>query len=365
MIGKLARLTGGLAALAVAAMGTSAAQLQPGLMPEQGVLLLRNGQAIEGKITRAGQLYYVALANGEIRIKAADVELVCRDVEEGYHRKRAAMRSGSVGDHLELAEWCLRHGLSAQAGGELAAAARADPRHPMIGVLRRRLSLAVEPPKAPRPARPADSPPAASPEELARLVRGMPAGTVETFTGQIQPVLVNNCTGAGCHGPAAKTAFRLQRTPVGRPPGRLLTQRNLRATLQWVDKTNPSASRLLTAPIRPHGTARTAIFSHRQMAQYRRLVDWVHRVAQRPASEVPDTVVSPEQPAVRAMPAEPLDFDSPGPDSASRAGDRPGLLPHAKDPLAKPLPGRPVSPGGQFVPVDPFDPEIFNRRYFR
>ena len=361
MMRNLPQLVASVAIILAVTAAPRAQELDLG--PEPGVLLLRNGQVIEGKITRAGDLYYVTLPNGEIRIRAADVEFCCPNLEEGYRSKRAAVRLGNVHDHLELAQWSLRHGLFGHAGRELADALDADPTHPMIGVLERRLKMAMQPPATPpQPAKPSN--PAPSLEGLDRLVRGMPPGSVETFAERIQPLLMNNCTAAGCHGQGSETDFRLLRVPVGRPPSRRLTQRNLHATLQLIDREKPSASPLLTAPIRPHGTAKTAIFTDRQITQYRWMVDWVRRVAERPEPEVPATVAPQEKPPVRAMPAESGGFDSPRPE-ASHPADRQIVAEAVEKGL---LPLRPKVKRGaslpRFVPADPFDPEIFNRRFF-
>lgn len=377
MMGALWRSIASMATLAALTLGAAAQDLDLGPVPERGVLLLRNGHSIEGKITRAGELYYVTLPNGEIRIKAADVEFCCRNVEEGYRRKRAAIRAGDVQGHLRLAQWCLRQGLLDHAGGELADALRADPRHPMIGVLQRRLQMAMDPPA--KVARPTISDAAPStpsedglsirltPEDLDRLVRGLPPGSVETFQQTIQPVLMNNCTAAGCHGPGTETEFRLLRTPVGQPPSRLLTQRNLQATLQWADSEDPDASPLLTAPIRPHGAAKIAVFTSHQIGQYQRLVEWVRQVAERPAAKVPATVAQQGKPPVRAMPAEPTGFVSP-PSEKDGGGNpspdqRPTTKPDEEEPAVNHSPIKRGAPLPRFVPADPFDPEIFNRRY--
>ena len=362
-----------------------------GPVPQEGVLLLGNGEAIEGKISRVGELYYVALPGGQIRVKAAEVDFCCRSLDEAYQRKRASIRgthaswvptegwSGDVHAHLRLAQWCLRHGLLGCAGEELAAALEADPNHPMIAVLERRLKMAVEPPPQHAPAAPADQTP--SPEELDRLIRGMPPGAVETFTQTIQPLLVNHCGAAGCHGPQSQGQFRLLRAPLNRPASRRLTQRNLQAVLPWVNREDPAASPLLTAPIHPHGTAAKAVFGEGQVGQYQRMVDWVYLLAKRPAAEVPETVASKEQPPVRAMPAESPGLDSPPPKTPNTSDPQPADQQPADPQPADPQPAagtdsgqqKPTAPASSvqrgaplpvFVPVDPFDPEIFNRRYF-
>jgi hypothetical protein len=233
----------------------------------------------------------------------------------------------------------------------------------MIGVLERRLKMAMEPPSPrPPPAKPIC--PAPSAEELDRLVRGMPPGSVKTFTETIQPLLMNRCAASACHGPRSESGFRLVRIPSGRPPGRRLTQRNLHAVLPWVDREDPAASRLLTTPIRPHGTAKTAVFTNHQIAQYKRMVDWVYRVARVPTPELPATVAPKEQPPVRAMPAESRERDLPPQDVSAPSDQQSGADSGQQKP---PVLGPSVQRGAPlpvFVPVDPFDPEIFNRRFF-
>jgi hypothetical protein len=376
MFGRSRLLIAGVAALAAVAALTAAEEFGHGPAPQEGVVLLRNGEAIEGKISRVGELYYVAVARGEIRVKAAEVEFCCPSLEEGYREKRAAIQSGDVHAHLRLAEWCLRHNLLGPAGRELSAALEADPHHPMIGLLERRLQMAVEPPPQRLPSKPITQAP--SFEELDRLVRSMPPGSVETFTQTIQPLLLNHCGAAGCHGPQSHSEFRLLRIPLGRPPTRRLTQRNLQAVLAWVDREDPAASRLLTVPIRPHGTARKAIFSGGQAGQYKRMVDWVCLLSKRPGAGVPlpsqghvdalpnGRVASTEKPPVHAMPAEPPASQS-SPPKARGASDRQPATGSDSGSQEPAVQGPSVQRGAPlpiFVPVDPFDPEIFNRRFF-
>ncbi len=224
----------------------------PAAASDQGLLVLRNGEVIQGRITRDDDVYVVDVPDGQIRIKEKDVEVVCRDLEDGYRRKRAAIQVGNVHHHLELAQWCLHHNLLGPAAVELADATAADPRNPMIAVLQRRLSMALE------PATPATHKSAAagpSNDELDRMVRGLPQKAVETFTQSVQPVLLNECTGSGCHGSQWEGGMKLSRVAAGRPATRRITQRNLYSVLKYVDRDNPSASRLLTPP--PGRTARS------------------------------------------------------------------------------------------------------------
>jgi hypothetical protein len=331
--------------------------------PERGIIVLRNGQIIEGRITRAEGLYVVELSDGQIRIKAADVDLVCGSVEEGYQRKRAAIPVGNVQYHLELAQWCLRQGLLGPAAAELADAVAADPKHPMIGVMQHRLKTAQEPPPTAETTRSSASGP--SNDDLDRMIRGLPHGAVETFTQSVQPVLMNHCTSSGCHGPQSETGLRLLRAPAGKSASRRVTQRNLYSALQFIDRENPAASQLLSAASGPHGAARYAIFNEHQALQYKRMVDWANQLAHHPTSEAPATVTPSE---FGEPPAWFLSGSGPQPQSQEARKARPqpaaGQSVAARRGGARPAAKAPgeAAPASFNQPADPFDPELFNRR---
>ncbi len=180
----------------------------------QQLLLLHNGQALEGRISRSDDVYRVVLPNGEIRVKPSDVDLLCKDFEEAYQRKRAAIPVGSLRDHLDLAQWCQQHKLYDHAAAELADAATIAPDNPMVGFLQRRLRITLEPqPERPKAEIAADN--SLPNDELDRMIRGLPQKAVENFTQSVQPLLMNNCTASGCHGPQSESGLRLQRTDLG------------------------------------------------------------------------------------------------------------------------------------------------------
>ena len=331
---------------------------------DQQVLILRNGQTIEGRITQKEGVYVIDLSDGQIRVKAADVDLVCSGLEDGYRRKRAAIVSGDAHDHLELAQWCLRHGLLGSAAAELADAKTAEPNNPMIGALEHRLKMALEPPSATIASKSAPGP---SNDELDRMIRGLPRGAIESFTQSVQPVLMNHCATAGCHGPQSDKGLRLFRIPTGKSASRRITQWNLYSAILFVDRENPTASRLLTVPSGPHGTAKVAIFNEHQAAQYKRLADWANQLAQQSSPEVPATLNPIFMPAATtnapAMPTPPQVLLQEA--RKARALPTAGQGPTARRGAARAS----AKPAGEATPVvseqsaDPFDPEAFNRRY--
>ena len=250
----------------------------PALAPRHGVLLLRNGSVIEGEILKSGDRYEVGLKDGEVRVRVADVEFTGGTLSECYEHRRSMVEHDKVDDHLKLAEWCLRHELYSQASRELVDAMVCDASHPKIALLERRLRMTLEGPGEATTSEPKRLNTATA-EELDRMVRGMPAGTVEVFTNTIQPMLLNQCSTAGCHGPTSSTSMRLMRVAAGRSQSRRATQRNLHAVIGIINNDSPELSPLLTVPIRPHGSGHTAVFTSKQTLQYKQLVDWAYSVA--------------------------------------------------------------------------------------
>lgn len=366
------------AGLGLVRVGRSAPPLP--LAPLDGVLLLRNGEVLAGRITHAGDYYFIARPRGDLRLRSAEVAFAADDLDEIYQRKRRQIEPGDAHAHLDLAEWCLQQNLLDQAAGELAEAIDIEPRHPRRSLVERRLELARrgEPPAATgNPIQPGPSN-----DDLDRLVRGMPSRSVEAFTSTVQPLLVNNCTTSGCHNTHSAGKLRLMRLPRTGPPSRRLTQRNLHSVWQMVDLADPMSSPLLTQPIAPHGTAKDAVFSSREVEQYRELAAWVQGLAfsgkSKPSSvekqatkqAVPPPPIRPRRSKPRRTPpAAPPPAAPPDAELAETDLQLPDLEPAPDGEDAEETAGsdrtasRPPRPA-DYEPVDAFDPEIFNRRFF-
>ena len=323
-----------------------------------GLVLLRNGNVIEGTITRSGDRYKVSVRDGELSVPASDVEFVGRDLDEVYRHRRGTIRSGVAEQHLMLADWCLRRGLLKYAARELNDASRAEGAHPRIAILERRLKLANRPPDPVK----RDPPPSQHPTvaELDRVVEGMPPGTTKTFSLAIQPLLLNTCATGVCHGPRSANGFRLLRPLARRAPSRRLIQRNLHSTLKWIDRDDPDASPILTTPLAPHGTSSTAIFTSRDVGQYRQLANWVNEVVNKKREVAPPRVGTQAKPLLQQM-------LSPFPSARLSTGDRQATarsqVQSSNTSASRPPPPRVGPWSGSFVPLDDFDPEIFNRLF--
>lgn len=347
----------------------------PWAAPPPGVLLLRNGRTLEGKIARDGDFYLIARPQGEVRLRADQVEAAFSGFAECYHFKRSRLFTDSPDDRLELAGWCISHRLLDEAGAELAEVSRNWPQHPRIALVRRRLDAARQPPTP--VATVGEQIAAPSDEELAGLMKSLPRGTMEAFTGTVQPILQMHCAAAGCHGPGSTSRFRLERISPEHVTGKL-SQRNLLAVLNEIDARSPKTSPLLERAKESHGSAKGPIFAEHELSRYHQLAAFVNyaKAAGRAAAAKAEAADSTSG-KVAAQPAsfvregdERAPTEQPDFEESVRPAAADELLPPAdvtpperEDRSASKLVPVPVDHSLGFAPRDPYDPEIFNRKY--
>ncbi len=392
-------VAGGLIVVSIASVDLRAATTSNGPTTvadgEAGVLVLQDGGVLSGQITRAADWYLVSRDGGQIQIEKSRVMLVSRSLEEAYQFRRRQLNEQHAEPHLSLAAWCLRFGLLADAGRELADARRIDPDQPRLRLLERRLAtMKAEPAESRRTDEHVSTPPRAASrsQTISDAVADLPDGVVERFTRKVQPVLVNDCTTSGCHQPRGAQSFQLDRALLRGESNRRTTMYNLEAALALVNREQPEQSPLLTIPRKTHGGMANPIFGPRQEQAYQHLVDWVALVAPpKPqptdaAANVEDakTDVTPgakSKPPSTLLPMKPV--------ATSELERHPSKVstgnPSIKKPPAKPIARSPVQPAvareddvthtlrpphrlqygvqlERWQPRDPFDPEIFNRQ---
>lgn len=315
----------------------------PALQPQHAVVVLRNHQVLEGEVTPAGDFYLLSLGKtGQIRLSARDVEMVCRSMQEAYERKAAATSDKSAAAHVELAEWCLRESLYEQARTELAAAKKIDPNYRRIPQVEQRLEF-VTTRQEPVVAHTPPSVATVGPQQLDRTMKELPPGTVEHFTAVIQPILLDRCGNARCHGSTAAARFQLVQPVPGKIPSRRFTQRNLFSTLSIVNKEVADDSELLAMSLKVHGPVRWSAFKSEDDKQYREIAEWIASLRPVPKQTQPATVNTAQ-------------VGRPRPQMSSTNAEQPAESADNEQPAPK---AEAVTPGGR----DPFDPEVFNRRY--
>jgi hypothetical protein len=288
-----------------------------GAAPPLGtVLVLDNGQVIEGQIERVGERYRVVKDGGETWLPAAHVQAVCADLTAAYQSLSHRIEATDTEGHLRLARWCESVGLREQALTEAKAALKIKPTH---AAAQRFWQHLQEPPVvqavATAPAPPPSPPPEPTPVEVG-------AEGLKRFTAQIQPLLMNACV--KCHAAPMATTFKLQRVYPGDLNHRTATYWNLSSAAAHVDPANPQTSKLLGFAGTGHGG--DALPPIRNKVPLKILEDWVSLVA---SERRPQTPASPKPPpAVTTAEAK--------------------------------VETKPEKTAG---PADPFDPAIFNRQH--
>jgi hypothetical protein len=287
-----------LCALAISAICPNVRGAEDPSSAPQEFLVLRNGEVLTGIISRDGDRYVVAGEGSQMRFASREVDFTCRTLDEAYSIQERRVMAGRVDDHLNLADWCLRQGLTGHAARELSAAIVLDARNPRVALLDGRLQRAMEGEarSAAVPAADSNSEPITdksnpfvSAAELERQMRAMPLGTVETFTTSIQPILIRSCATAGCHGAGSTSTFTLLRPPMGSPMPRRLTQRNLSSTLALIDRQHLLESKLLSAAKEPHGPNQASGAVGLEAAKYQELVAWIWQTSNGKA-RIPATI---------------------------------------------------------------------------
>jgi hypothetical protein len=378
----------GYCALAVLTMWAGGAYAQgPALTPQQGLLLLKNGNVIEGQITQAGDYYVVTLgASGEIRLPTKDVEAQVQSLTEAYELRKHGMFERGAKPHLALAEWCLRHNLHAPCGEQLLAAMRAEPNHPGIDAVERRLTQSMQEQSQKRPAVVAQRSVAASsvsPEDLDKALRELPPASIEKFAATVQPLLLNRCAGSQCHGGNSTAALHLLKPPRGQIPTQRFTQRNLYSVLQQLDRERPEMSPLLIEPQRRHGGTTAAVFdkfSHHQLAE---IAAWIDMTLSPTVAPIPTTIPVPPAGQTLSQAVDATRGEAVVPASAQESlEENDTVAPAAADVPAgeeqidtatngqtalsaatEKSTAQARAPKKPFMPRDSFDPEIFNRRH--
>lgn len=262
----------GLATVAVAGPPVSVPSFREpvvGSAPENfeapGVLVLVGGRLVEGHVSESASGYLVNLPRGRYVVPFERVLLAARDKRDAYEKQLLNMRRPTPVLHFELAQWCLRYGMNDEAKTELrsalALAGNYSPARELLEDIEQ-----LERPAAPRhqqvdPAESKTDDGYEVPDSVS--VAGLSPETASLFTAKIQPLLVNSCGNASCHGGDDPHDFALQRVRFGQAGIRTKTQQNLAAALKYVDPSRPRSSPLLSQPTGIHGGGRRPVFDGR------------------------------------------------------------------------------------------------------
>lgn len=343
------------------------------------VLILKNEFTIQGDIERVRDGYCIRRKGGETCIPAERVLTLVAALPDAYVYLRGRINLGDPDERLRLARWCRANGLQQQALAELKAAAQLRPDHAET----RRLLLywqqvpAKTTTSAPQRAASVSDGKAtvANASSSSGKTAGPPPIEVTTeslglFATRVQPILMNTC--ARCHATGHGGNFHLSQVFADNLNNRRTLERNLAAVLAEVDVNQPETSRLLIKAVSDHAHTGKAPLRDRQSAPYRTLESWVKLTVAdnpqlRPKPEADSTAQVPTRsPATRDSAKSPFEESraKPGEESQWGADARPRAAPVPSSVSAGGT-GKAVPPptrGSSAPPLDPYDPEPFNRK---
>ncbi len=345
------------------------------------LVMLNSGRIMSGVVSRNAGGYLVEQQSGRVQVSAEEVKFVVNDLKEAYRQQRDSVVHPTPSTHVALANWCISHRLNDEARDELKKCLKVDPEHEEARRLLQRLTDTMRvglPPAVapPAPLKTSDGFLQPNVESLGGLSRE----TATLFTSRIQPILLNKCGNASCHGNNATNDFRLSNARTSGNGSRQTSERNLAETLRYIDLDDVGKSQLLSLSTGGHG-GRGAIFSGPAASdQFKLIRSWALTVAREKQAEANELEQMPKitgkkntkttKPRVTqaALASDELE-------SSTTHEDIEEVIPASGLTMAKP--GRlskpreiPTDPSDAeatpaLQPFDPFDPEIFNRRLRR
>ena len=259
---------------------------QPSSMANgERVLVLRTGRVMKGRIKKISTGWLVSTDRGNAVIPFEQVHFDADDLNAAYLRLRIQNGRPKVASHLRLAEWCLSQNILAEAARELRDALEKDPANETARLMLNRVDNEIRrrTPREPEVEQPTDvviltKRQIEVADDKVRSLSGLSPETAREFVARIQPLLLNKCGNARCHGPAAKNDFQLTRLRSGVSNSRVVSERNLAAVLKDLQP-SPSGRTRIQEVIRGTHAGKTIFNGRSGAVQMQTLQRWVKNAA--------------------------------------------------------------------------------------
>lgn len=316
----------------------------------EGVIVLDDGRVFSGKINNVAGGYRIDWNGTYAIVPFRKVDVTSPSLNGAYLALRDRNLKPTAADHLQLAEWCLTNDLVGQARSEATKALTLEPLRPEARVMMSKIDERLNPEKQK----------IKLPNQTAMTIDGflrakenrsggMNRETHQEFIRQVQPLLMNKCGNAYCHGQAAKNAFHLEPIQRGTAGNRLQSQQNMEAVLKFIDKGNPASSKLLLTDPSLNAIHRKVFLGSKGALQFKLLSDWVAAVAGKPIQ------ASQPRPTLAAIPSQTsAEIQLVGAEMSSPSSKQAEPTPEQQAAI--------LNTNREQTQPDPFDPELFNRR---
>lgn len=318
----------------------------------EGVVVLTDGRVFSGTITEAAGGYRVESQGSYVILPFDRVRLTATSMASAYEALRDGNRKPTTDDHLTLAEWCLKNNLPQQARTEVALALKLEPLRSDARALLQKIDQRLTNSGDTAAAGTGAGQPPITPVSLdQRTAAGLGRESLQVFIRKVQPLLVNKCGNAHCHGSSAENSFQLIGVRLTSLGHRSSSEENLKTILQFINVSNPKQSPLLVKSREPALVHQKLFVGSRQHEQFALLENWVLQVAQdfatdRGSMSQPGTTPPDPPPSSSVTPAVATAIEPTTPTPKGTPARHRELLDEIR---REQLP-------------DAFDPDIFNRR---
>ena len=332
------------------------------------LVMLASGRILVGQVSRNAGGYLVEQPNGRVQVPNDDVLFVVNDLREAYRKQRDAVRYPTPASHVALANWCISYRLYDEARDELRKSLKSDPENEEARRLLQRLTDTVR----------ANLPPVDAPPPIRKSLEGFVQPDVESlgglkretatqFTSKVQPILLNKCGNAACHGTTSSNGFRLISARIGGNGSRQNTERNLAEAMKFIDYQDVGASRLLSMSTSAHGGKGTIFVGPAGTEQLKLLKSWARSVAEEKHASTRElenrpTIVDKKSAQKSRRGFETSDVKPASFATAKSNEPEPESDLQSIQPRELPAETDDIEPAEVLKPLDPFDPELFNRR---
>ena len=339
------------------------------------VLLLKNGNVMEGDIEKVGTQMCIRRGTSEVWIDLDKTARLCADWDDAYAHMQTLLKMDSATERVKLARWCLLYRLNDKALQQASQALQLQPNHREAKQLVAMLERAQKepPPKSSVPAEAAPAPVPPSPAPNMDVV----AETLIHFTTRVQPILMNTC--ASCHATGHGGNFRLDR--VADAGQKAATRQNLNMVLAYLDLERPAISPLLLKAVEVHGNGPLSPLKDRGAKPFQTMQQWIeqtiarnpqlkdYHAARKAKSSAEGKIAAESTPGAEAASAPKTTPVTPLTGSADKTAelwkrkieaDRLAQVAKVNPPRVEPTV---VSQTSTALPAsDPFDPAEFNQR---
>ncbi len=306
-------------------------------------VLLQNGNVLFGHAHQVGEFVVVRTGNtGEIRLPRSAVACWAASIRDLYQYRKDHRLSADIATHIRDARWCLRYDLFDLAAQEIRAIRKVDPANreaQRIEDQLRRLTSARVAPSA-STSHSLELQPVVFQENETRQKEVEPVA-LRFFARHIQPMLLSKC--GRCHDASNRTeGWNLVIPTVGTRASARMTRENLLSSTQYIDASAAAQSELFLKATNPHGGS-ADMLSSRNAKAIESLARWIAVTA----ASVQQSGGNQPEPSAGGS-SRPLTDQA-----SSTVESKPEFNRDGEDGPPARLPQ--VS--------NPFDPEIFNRRF--